>query len=112
MTESADISEIIIGYKKFIIMRAKMASANRKYRATEHGKEKTRIMHRIWCNNHKDEAYMKQTNLKAKERYHRRKAQKLAEKAISLEENTLGEIENDISVENPLGESKIDENEK
>jgi hypothetical protein len=98
MTEFADATEMLIGYTKFLAVRAGMSLANRKYRATEHGKEKTRIMHRLWCENHKDDLeYKKQTNLKAKERYHIRKA-KIIE-SVELRENPL---KNDKSTEEYL----------
>ena len=48
MTELINNTEILLGYNKFIELRMKQAIANKKYRATEHGKIKTIEMHRAW----------------------------------------------------------------
>ena len=98
MTESVDISEIIIGYDKFLAMRARQKVANQKYRSTDYGKKKTNEMHKIWCDKRKDDLeYKKHLNLKARERYQIRKAKKLEEKEICLGESekvdSLGESE-------------------
>ena len=51
-----------------------MSTANKKYRNTEHGKERTRKQHRIWVNNHKDdEECTNHIDMKQRERYQRRK---------------------------------------
>ena len=76
-------TEVLLGYNKFVNLRIKMAVANKKYRDTQHGKEKTRIIRNKWIENHKDDdEYRKRLNLQAKMRYHRNKAKKLID--ISL----------------------------
>ena len=90
MTEETAIltDEIIVGYKKFLVIRSSMNAANKKYRSTEHGMEMIRKQHRIWVNNHKDdEEYRNHTNMKQRERYQKRKiAKELLNKDISLGE--------------------------
>jgi hypothetical protein len=94
MTEISDSTEILLGYNKFLELRMKQAIANKKYRATEHGKIKTIEMHRAWILTKKDDMeYKKNTNLKQRERYHVRKLKKL-ENAKKLAEST----ENDITL--------------
>jgi hypothetical protein len=99
MTEVIDAIQMKIGYDKFIALRLRQKEANLKYRLTEHGKAKTTEMHRNWVAKRKNDVeYIAYTNLKARERYHIRKAQKIAEKETVFEENTdivesLGEIE-------------------
>ena len=83
-------TEILLGYKKFVNLRNKMAVANKKYRDTQHGKEKTRIIRYQWIEDHKDDdEYRKRLNLQAKIRYHRKKANKLIDisSGDSLAEN-------------------------
>ena len=91
MTEETAIltDEIIVGYKKFLVIRSSMNAANKKYRSTEHGMEMIRKQHRIWVSNHKDdEEYRNHTNMKQRERYQKRKkAKQLLNKDISLGEN-------------------------
>ena len=83
-------TEILLGYNKFVNLRIKMAVANKKYRDTLHGKEKTRIIRNNWIENHKDDdEYRKRLNLQAKIRHHRKKTNKLIDKSSgdSLAEN-------------------------
>ena len=51
MTDLVNADEILIGYNKFLLLRKGMKIANDKYRATENGRTKTNLAHRIWCNN-------------------------------------------------------------
>ena len=100
MTEKLDPDLVISCYNKFVAIRIKMAVANKKYRDTQHGKEKTRIIRNQWIENHKDDdEYRKKINLQAKIRYHRKKAIKMQE------EN------NDISLGDSLG-SNIEKNQQ
>ena len=81
-------TEILLGYNKFVNLRIKMAVANKKYRDTQHGKEKTRIIRNNWIENHKDDdEYRKRLNLKAK----MSKANKLID--ISLGDSSPENIE-------------------
>jgi hypothetical protein len=70
--------EIIIdGYNKYLSIRFQMGKANKKYRATEHGKEKIKIAHKLWIDNKKnDTQYRLDINTKAKVNYHKRKEKK------------------------------------
>jgi hypothetical protein len=90
-------SEIIFGYNKFLELRLKQAIANKKYRATEHGKIKTIEKHRAWILTKKDDMkYKKNTNLKQRELYQRRKMKKLDAKNIAeLSESDLSLGESD-----------------
>ena len=91
MTEFADTAEMQICYDKFIALRKRQSIANKKYRATDYGKKKTNEMHRLWCNKRKDDLeYQKHLNLKARERYHTKKAKQL-ESAVGLGENEIKE---------------------
>jgi hypothetical protein len=75
----------------------KQAIANKKYRATDHGKIKTLQIHQEWIAKKKgDVEYKNNTNLKQRERYQRRKMKKLDET-----KNIAELTESDIS----LGES-------
>jgi hypothetical protein len=95
MTENADSTEILLGYNKFLELRMKQAIANKKYRATEHGKIKTIEMHREWIAKKKgDVEYKRNTNLKQRERYRIRKNKKLAE--LAENDITLGETDSQI----------------
>jgi REP element-mobilizing transposase RayT len=99
MTELVSPSEMQIGYEKFLQLRERQKQANTKYRSTEKGKIKTNEMHRIWTSKKRDDVeYIAQTNMKARERYHIRKAKKTAEKDKSSENtsmvDSLGESEN------------------
>jgi hypothetical protein len=101
MTDNADSTEILLGYKKFLELRMKQAIANKKYRATEHGKIKTIEMHRAWILTKKDDIeYKRNTNLKQRERYLVRKMKKLEDtkEITELAENdiTLGETDSQI----------------
>jgi hypothetical protein len=93
MTEISDSTDMLLGYNKFLELRMKQAIANKKYRATEHGKIKTIEMHRAWILTKKDDMeYKKNTNLKQRERYHVRKMKKIAESTESTENDiSLGE---------------------
>jgi hypothetical protein len=99
MTEVIDAIQMKIIYDKFIALRLRQKEANLKYRLTEHGKAKTNEMHRNWVAKKKNDLeYIEYTNTKARERYHIRKAQKIAEKESKSEENSeivesLGETE-------------------
>ena len=44
MTELIDENVLLLGYNKFVVMKINMAIANKKYRETENGKEKTTYM--------------------------------------------------------------------
>jgi hypothetical protein len=105
MTELVDATEMRIGYEKFLLIRERQKLANTKYRATEKGKIKTYEMHRNFVEKKKgDVEYILQTNMKARERYHIRKAQKLA-----LKEIVLGKTDVIDSLGETLGESsKVD----
>jgi hypothetical protein len=96
MSENTDPTEILLGYNKFLELRKKQAIANKKYRATDHGKVKTIEMHRAWILTKKDDIeYKRNTNLKQRERYLVRKLKKIenAKNISELAENdiTLGE---------------------
>ena len=93
MTEISDSTDMLLGYNKFLELRMKQAIANKKYRATEHGKIKTIEMHRAWILTKKDDMeYKKNTNLKQRERYHVRKMKKISESTESTENDiSLGE---------------------
>ena len=99
MTEVIDAIQMKIIYDKFIALRLRQKEANLKYRLTEHGKAKTNQMHRNWVAKKKNDLeYIEYTNTKARERYHIRKAQKIAEKETVSVENSdivdsLGETE-------------------
>jgi hypothetical protein len=87
MTEIIDAIQMRIGYDKFIALRLRQKQANLKYRLTEHGKAKTNQIHRNWVATKKNDVeYKKHTNIKARERYYIRKAQKIAEKETISEE--------------------------
>jgi hypothetical protein len=89
MTEVIDAIQMKIGYDKFIALRLRQKEANLKYRLTEHGKAKTNEMHRNWVAKKKNDLeYIAYTYTKARERYHIRKAQKIAEKETVSEEKT------------------------
>jgi HEPN domain-containing protein len=96
MTESIEHTELLKIYNKFIKMRESMAIANEKYRNSDNGKEKMKMLHKRWFQEHKNNPeYKKQVNAKARERYHIRKAEKLlknTEKDICFVES-LGIIE-------------------
>ena len=96
MTEQTiNPEELLLGYQKFVALRIRQAVANKKYRETENGKIKTYEMHRVWVDKHKDDVeYKKHQNMKARARYHIRKANKLGspEKEIVLDVS-LGESE-------------------
>ena len=121
MTDQIQIDpvEMLIGYNKFMAIRVRQSVANKRYRATEHGKAKTNEMHRLWCDKKKDDIeYRKDLNMKARARYHMKKNIKLelaelAKKEIILDE-TLGKSEiqeKEIIIENldTLGKSEIQE---
>ena len=92
MTELIDNTEILLGYNKFLELRMRQAIANRKYRASDHGKIKTLEMHRAWIETKKDDMeYKKKTNTKQRERYHIRKNNRIAE--LSKNDLSLGEID-------------------
>jgi hypothetical protein len=98
MTEISDSTDMLLGYNKFLELRMKQAIANKKYRATEHGKIKTIEMHRAWILTKKDDIeYKRNTNLKQRERYNVRKMKKLEDA-----KNITGITENDMS----LGDSQ------
>jgi predicted acyltransferase (DUF342 family) len=98
MTDIVASTDILIGYNKFLELRIRQATANKKYRATEHGRIKTIEIHRAWINKKKgDVEYKKNTNLKQRERYYVRKSKILeeAKKIAELAANdiSLGEID-------------------
>jgi hypothetical protein len=100
MTQVIDAIQMKIIYNKFIALRLRQKEANLKYRLTEHGKAKTNQMHRNWVAKKKNDLeYIEYTNTKARERYHLRKAQKIAEKERISEENS--------EIVESLGESDI-----
>ena len=67
-----ELNVLLLGYNKFVIMKINMAIANKKYRETENGKEKTKILRKKWTANHKeDDNYRIKINLQSKLRYHR-----------------------------------------
>ena len=77
MTDIIDAEKITEVNNKYLTMRAKQDIANKKYRATEKGKEKIKNGHKLWIANKKDDLiYRQDTNLKAKIRYHLRKENK------------------------------------
>jgi hypothetical protein len=74
MNQIPDRSDILLGYNKFLELRSKQATANKKYRATENGRLKTVEMHRAWILTKKDDMeYKKNTDLKQRERYNLKK---------------------------------------
>jgi hypothetical protein len=96
MTEVVSPSEMQMGYSKYLLLRERQKQANTKYRSTEKGKIKTNEMHRNWVATKKgDVEYKLHTNTMARDRYHIRKAQKLALKETLLEKpdtvDSLGE---------------------
>jgi ribosomal protein L35 len=94
MNQIPDRSDILLGYNKFLELRSKQAIANKKYRATENGKLKTKSMHQAWILTKKDDTdYRQNTNKKQRERYHIRRLKKIAESTESTENDTLGEID-------------------
>jgi hypothetical protein len=98
MTELVSFTEMQMGYEKFLQLRERQKQANTKYRSTAKGREKTNQMHRNWvATKVGDVEYKLHTNTMARERYHIRKAQKLALKETLLEKpdtlDSLGETE-------------------
>ncbi len=78
MEEKSDSTKFILGYNKFLELRLKQAIANKKYRATEHGKIKTVEMHRAWILTKKDDNdYRQNINKNQRERYKIRKMKKI-----------------------------------
>jgi hypothetical protein len=101
MTEIIDEIQMKIVYDKFIALRLKQKIANEKYRHTEHGRAKTNEMHKNWLAKNKNkEGYRENINMKSKERYHKKKLEKLG---IMAKIKELKELENEIV----LGESDI-----
>jgi hypothetical protein len=99
MTELVEQSEMEIGYAKFLLIRERQKMANTKYRNTDKGRIKTNEMHRKWTSKKRDDVeYIAQINMKARERYHIRKAKKIVDKEKSLEKtsmvDSLGESKN------------------
>ena len=93
--EEMDNEMLLIGYKKFIVLREKMATANHKYRCSENGKKVTKIQHKRWTDTKKDDVeYRNNINTRQRERYHMRKANK----AEKLYQEALQKTENDISL--------------
>jgi hypothetical protein len=91
MIEVVSPLEMQIGYEKFLQLRERQKQANTKYRSTDKGRIKTNQMHRNWVATKKgDTEYILHTNTKARERYHIRKAQKLALKE-TVSVDSLGE---------------------
>jgi hypothetical protein len=98
MTEIVASTDILFGYNKFLELRMRQALANKKYRATDHGKIKTLEMHREWIAKKKDDVeYKNNTNLKQRERYQRRKMKKLddAKNIAELSESDISLGESD-----------------
>jgi hypothetical protein len=61
MTDLIDEKEMLKGYNNFIKVRAQMDVANKKYRASEHGKVQSKINHRVWCEKKKDDMEYKKS---------------------------------------------------
>ena len=97
--------ELLLGYTKYMKSKETQLISNRKYRATEKGKQKAYELHKAWFATKKDDReYKNIQNTHARARYHIRKAEKLEkfEKLEKLElaekEKSLGIIENTHSV--------------
>jgi predicted DsbA family dithiol-disulfide isomerase len=82
MNETKTLEELKAGYDSFILIRQKMAASNRKYRLSEHGKEKTKTLHKKWTDSKKDDLeYQKKINANQRRRYFERKlAKQMSEK--------------------------------
>lgn len=68
-----DISTLISTYEKFKHYQEKMKEANKRYRSTERGREKAKIVQQRWLESKKgDDQYRQIVNEKQKERYRRK----------------------------------------
>ena len=85
-----DLSTLISTYEKFQQYKLQMKEANKRYRLTEKGKEKSKNDQQKWLASKKDDdAYRLSSNEKQRERY--RKRVNARKNAISTNSSDLGE---------------------